>query len=138
LNVDSAVGAGPAGRLRLGLAGLFVGLAEGLKLLGERLYIGFVVTAAQGHAVADEELEEIVEKLGYLAGEKLELFPGDVVFGLGALFELALDEIVDELGAVHFTTVLVYLMDDILLDHHNQVVFIQEQGPSHFSSLPRQ
>ena len=44
--------------------------------------------------------------------------------------------VIDELGAVHLAAVLVDLLDDVLFHHHDQVVFVQEQGPSH-PSLPR-
>ena len=108
-----------------GVAGIFIRGTEVLQLLVERFQGSIGQAAAHGHAVADEELEEVVEEAGNLAGEGLELFLTDVSTGIGHLLELALNEVVDELRAVHFPAVLVYLFDDILFDYHDKIVFVE-------------
>ena len=122
----------PAGRcagLKPGV--LFVGLVKGFQLTLQFLDVEIRLSPAHGQAVADEELEEIVQQVGNFAGKELEVLAGRIFSLALVLSKLALDEIVNELGAVHLAPVLVYHLDDVFLDHHNQVVFVQEQGPSH-------
>ena len=114
----------PGARL-IGFA-VFVGAVERFELLAEVLDIRFRLPFADAHAVADEELEKIMEELHHLAGEMLELFFSDVFFPAGKVAQLALNKVINELSAVHLATVFVDLLDDVFLDHHDQIVFIQQ------------
>ncbi len=102
--------------------GVFVRPIERFQLPAQCLDIYFLLPLAHAHAIADEELEEIVEEFHHLTGEMLELFFGDIFFL--RIFQLTLNEIIDELGSVHLAAVFINLLDDVFLDHHDQVVFI--------------
>lgn len=66
--------------MKLLLVGFFFRAQEGFQLFIQRLYVRVLLALAHGHAVTDEELEEIMHQIGHLTGEVLELFPGDAAF----------------------------------------------------------
>ena len=115
--------------LRLG--SFFVALVKRLQLPLQFIDVEVGLSPAHGQAVADEELQEIMEQIGDFLGEGLKLLPRGIPTLVLVLMELALDKVVNELGAGHLAPVLVDHFNDVFFDHHNQVVFIQQQGSSH-------
>jgi len=76
--LDVASGDLWSGRLFI-LAGFIVVPVKGLQLPGQILDIDFQVPLAHAHAIADKELEKIVEELHHLTGEMMELFFGNII-----------------------------------------------------------
>jgi hypothetical protein len=104
--------------------GVFAFLIKRFQLAGQILDIDVRLPFTHAHAIANKELEEIVEELHHLAGKALKLFFGDIGFMAVGIPQLALNEVVNEFRAVHLAAVFIDLLDDVFLDHHDQIVFV--------------